>query len=201
MDNAEQNPDFKKFRDRLIDAVKKKDVRFLLEHTDDNIRIGFGDPDIGIKNFVEAWKLNKSPEKSKIWHELGEVLRLGGAFDDDEKTSFVAPIFFAKWPSIFDAFEYYAINGEKVNVRSEPNSKSNIVTKLNYDIIKATNLYDPDAVKETINGETYQWVEIHTLYGVHGYVFGKYVRSPIDYRAIFKKESGVWKMIAFVIGD
>jgi hypothetical protein len=201
IDNAEQNPDFKKFRDRLIDAVKKKDVKFLLGHTDENIKFSFGDPGGGIKNFIEEWKLKKNPEKSKIWHELGEVLRFGGDFDD-EKTSFVAPIFFAKWPSIFDPFEYCVIAGEKVNVRLEPSSKSNIVKTLNYDIIKATNLDDNSkAVKETINGETYQWVEIYTLYGVHGYVFEKYIRSSVDYRAFFKKESGVWKMTLLVNGD
>ena len=201
MDEADQNPDFKKFRDDLINAIKKKDLKFLLEHTDDKINYSFGgcDEDTIIKGFIKFWKLDENPEKSEIWYELGEVLRLGGAFNDD-KTSFTAPISFAaRGYGELDAYEGSVIIGENVNVRSEPSSKSKVIARLSYCVVRSDGQNETGS--ETINGETYPWVAISTLDGVKGYVFGKYVRSPIDYRACFVKKNGVWKMVFFVNGD
>ena len=46
------------------------------------------------------------------------------------------------------------------------------------------------------NCETYR-----TFDGLKGCVDPAHVRSPIDYRAIFKKTDGEWKMISFLAGD
>ncbi|MDQ1329375.1 MAG: hypothetical protein QG641_2665, partial [Candidatus Poribacteria bacterium] len=202
MDEADQNPDFKKFRDELINAIKKKDLKFLLQHTDDKISYSFGgcDEDTIIKGFIKFWKLDENPEKSEIWYELGEVLRLGGAFND-EKTSFTAPISSARWPGILDAYEGSVIIGENVNVRSEPSSKSKVITRLSYCVVRGGKS-ENETGSETINGETYPWIAISTSgFDVYGYVFGKYIRSPIDYRACFEKKNGVWKMVFFIAGD
>jgi len=202
MDEADQNPDFKKFRDELIDAVKKKDLKYLLEHIEDTINYSWGgwsEGDTVIKGFIIFWKLGENPEKSEIWYELGEVLRLGGSFSDD-KTSFTAPIFFARGdvPANTETYECSTIIGRNVNVRSKPSSKSKVITRLDYCVVRNS---ESKTGSETINGETYPWIEISTLDGVKGYVFGKYVRSIEDYRACFKKENGVWKMVFFIAGD
>jgi len=34
-----------------------------------------------------------------------------------------------------------------------------------------------------------------------GYVYGRYVRRPLDYRVAFNKIDGAWKLTAFVKGD
>ena len=47
----------------------------------------------------------------------------------------------------------------------------------------------------------YLWLKVETLGGKKGFVNAKFVRSPIDYRAIFEKKSRSWKMTAFVSGD
>lgn len=43
--------------------------------------------------------------------------------------------------------------------------------------------------------------KVTTDKGVIGYVSGKYVRSPIDYRAFFQQVDGKWQLTAFVAGD
>ena len=48
---------------------------------------------------------------------------------------------------------------------------------------------------------TYSWLKVETLGGKKGFVGAEFVRSPIDYRAIFVKEKGKWKMSTFVAGD
>jgi hypothetical protein len=74
VDEASKNPDFKKFRDQLITAVKNKDLNFIKSHLDKNIKNGFSGND-GATEFFKQWKLNRHPEKSPLWYELGEVLR------------------------------------------------------------------------------------------------------------------------------
>jgi hypothetical protein len=44
-------------------------------------------------------------------------------------------------------------------------------------------------------------LKVETLSGKKGFIKAKYVRSPIDYRAIFEKNNGKWKMGAFISGD
>lgn len=52
VDEANQNQDFKGFRNRLITAVDKKDVSFLKPHIDPNVNYSFG-ADPGIEGFLE----------------------------------------------------------------------------------------------------------------------------------------------------
>ena len=124
---------------------------------------------------------------------------MGGAFGND-KTSFTAPIFFANGdvPANTETYECSTIIGRNVNVRSKPSSKSKVITRLDYCVVRNS---ESKTGSETINGETYPWIAISTLDGVNGYVFGKYVRSIEDYRACFKKKNGVWKMVFFIAGD
>ncbi len=57
------------------------------------------------------------------------------------------------------------------------------------------------SVKEETDEDKYLWLKVEILGGKKGFVNAKYVRSPIDYRAIFDKNNGKWKMTAFVAGD
>ena len=46
-----------------------------------------------------------------------------------------------------------------------------------------------------------EWTRIKLRDGRTGYISSRYVRSPIDYRAVFNKMDGRWRMTAFVAGD
>jgi len=191
VDEADQNPDFKTFRDSLLVAIEKKDVVFLLGHIDSKIRVSFG-MDYGFDDFVKYWKLNENPDRSRLWLELKEVLRLGGFFRNAEKTSFTAPYLFTKFPKDFDAFFYAAVTDSNVYLRSEPDSISTVLDTLNYSIVKGTS--DP------WHKSNYWW-KIETLSGLEGYVESRSVRRSIDYRANFKQKDGKWMMTFFLAGD
>jgi hypothetical protein len=191
IDEADQNPDFKAFRDSLLAAVERKDLDFLLDHVDDQIRVSFG-TDQGKVDFVRFWKLNEQPEESRIWAELKEVLRLGGTFRGEERTSFTAPYLFNRFPKGFDEFLYAAIIDSVVYLREEPDSSSAVLDTLRYSIVKKASVF---WTRED------SWSRVETLSGIEGYVEGRSARSPLDFRANFTKKNSKWKMIFFVAGD
>ncbi|NJM52184.1 MAG: hypothetical protein HC846_01605 [Blastocatellia bacterium] len=97
VDEAEKNPSFLAFRTKLIEAVKKRDVKYILSITDKNIKLGFGGED-GIENFKKQWKIYN--RNSEFWKEMLIVLTHGGTFDKENKNSFMRRIFLRISPKI-----------------------------------------------------------------------------------------------------
>lgn len=150
--------------------------------------------------FKSAWNLD-GPD-SRVWTELQGALKRGGTFVDEGGSSgslFVAPFVYGNWPKQFDPAQFALILGEKVNVRQAPDSKAPAVGQLTYDIVGRISESNPPT--ETIGGETYPWVKVTLSNGSQGYVFGKYVRGPMDYRVGLRKIDGEWKIAFFVSGD
>lgn len=196
-DEASKNADFLKFRNQMQAAVKTKNVEFIKAHVDKNIKNGFGGED-GIANFIKQWNPSKNPEKSTLWYELGEVLRLGGSFTNKEKTSFMAPYVYSSFPEGYDSFTYGVITGKNVNLRAKPSANSKIIAKMNYDIVEIL-----DTKRLVDRNVANSWRHIKMANGLKGYVAEKYFRSPIDYRGEFMKsgQDGVWRLTFFVAGD
>lgn len=193
VDEATKDKSFSAFRAKLIEAVKKRDKKYLLSVLDANIKNSFGG-DGGIEEFKEMWEIDSS--KSKLWDELRVVLSNGGTFLD--KKTFAAPYSFNGFPEDLDAFEHQVIFGNNVNLRAKPNLSAEVVSNLSYNIVKVD--YE-NSVSDGKPEPTYLWLKVETLGGKKGFVSAEFVRSPIDYRAIFVKEKGKWKMSAFVAGD
>lgn len=195
VDEAEKNPSFLTFRTKLIDAVKKRDVKFVLGIVDKNIKNGFGGDD-GIANFKKQWKIYN--RNSELWKELGIVLNNGGVFDKENSNTFYAPYLFSVFPEDIDAFEYQAIFGNNVNLRAKPDINSPIVASLSYNVVKTD---WEKSIKSKTNPNEALWLKIETLGGKKGYVKPEFVRSSIDYRAGFEKIRGKWTMTFFLAGD
>ncbi len=64
VDEGKKDKSFSAFRDKLIEAVKKRDKKYLLSILDPNIKSSFGGDD-GIKDFKTMWKIDSS--KTKLW--------------------------------------------------------------------------------------------------------------------------------------
>ena len=190
VDEAAKNPSFKLFRDNLLKAANRRDVKYILSVVDANIQNSFGGDD-GIRNFKTIWKINNP--KSKFWDEFITVISNGGAFytEATSRGTFCAPYTFMKFPSDVDAFEYSVIFGNNVNLRAEPAADAPIVANLSYNIVKPA----------FANEDHSNWVKVETLGGKKGFVAAKFVRSSIAYRACFEKLKGKWKMTAFIAGD
>jgi hypothetical protein len=183
VDEAVTQPDFFTFRANLQAIIARRDVPALLEVVDANIKNGFGGDD-GIENFKKNWELS-SPDSS-LWGELGAVLALGGSFMGDY---FYAPYTFSRWPSTMDSFEHVVVTASNVRVRAEPRSDAAVLTTVSFAILKAS----PEQLEE--------WTSVILPDNRKGFLSSRFVRSPIDYRAIFLKSGGRWQLTMFLAGD
>jgi hypothetical protein len=131
------------------------------------------------------------PEQ-RFWEEFGWVLAHGGTFRTP--TEFQAPYVYSAWPDEFDPFESMAVTGSRVRVRDAPQATARVLTHVDYAIVRRfANEPDPPG-----------WTHVRLASGpveYVGYVASIYVRSPIDYRAIFTFKDGRWRLTAFVAGD
>jgi hypothetical protein len=186
VDEAAQRPDFLAFRTELRRAVERHDVPGVLRALHPKIKNGF-DGDDGIEAFKKKWELNK-PD-STVWKELGALLALGGTFTAPD--TFTAPYTFSTWPDSVDGFDHVAVTATDVRIRSGPNLESPPIASASFSILEL----DPDSQPET-NG----WTRV-LIDGKRGYIKSDFVRSPIDYRAMFEFSNGRWLMIFFAAGD
>lgn len=186
VDEGARDSSWSAFREQLMDIVERKDAKALLSHVDEKIQFSFGESP-GIRGFERAWGLADRPEESGLWRELGAVLRLGGSFSGG---AFIAPYVFSLWPDAFDAFEHVAVVASRLRIRAAPSLDAPVLGFASYEILQRR-FGVPEAPG---------WVAVVRPDGGTGYVAATYVRSPLDYRAIFHKKDG-WKMQVFVAGD
>ncbi len=186
VDEAASHPDFLAFRNELKAVVERRDSAALLATVHKDIKNSFGGDD-GIVEFKEAWKIES--RESILWDELHKVLSLGGSFDAEG--AFIAPYVFSRWPEGLDGFEYVAVTGSNVRVRIAPAPAAPIVDTVSHLLLKRNGPATEHA----------DWVSVTLQGGRTGYINRRYVRSPIDYRAIFKKIDGRWRMTMLVAGD
>lgn len=196
VDEASLDKTFLAFRTKLIAAVEKRDVNFILSILDRNIMNGFGGDD-GIREFKNWWKIGT--RDTSFWKEFLPVIKNGGKFvrkKGRQTRQFLAPYSFAAFPDDLDSFEHSVVFGSGVNLREKALEDARVVDRLSYNIVTIE-----DHIAKTANSDEADWFKIKTLGGKSGWVKAKYVRSPIDYRASFEKKRGVWKMTAFLAGD
>lgn len=197
VDEADKDASFRSFRTQFIATVKRRDVNALMNSLDPNIKVSFGG-DEGIVDFKKFWKIN-SPD-TKLWEELLKVLSGGGFLHrNGGRISFSAPYSFDGFPEDLDAFSYLVIFGNAVALRDKPSLDGRVITRLSYNIVSVD--FDRSVTSDNPNYSTLIWGAVTTIGGQKGYVSAQYLRSPIDYRALFEKRRGKWKMTAFVAGD
>ncbi len=196
-DEATNDLSFVAFREKLYQAINEKDLEFLASIIHDDIKFSFG-AEHGKDDFLQTWQLGTNPESSLFWSEMKEVLMLGGGFLSFNKTSFYAPyIFILK--DIEDPYSQAVIVGENVRLRDQPHRQGKIIGSLSWDLVEV--IYEEGSIEEIINGETHFWQKVKNASGEAGYVYGKYIRSPIDFRAGFSQYDGKWMMDLFIAGD
>ncbi len=84
-DEGKNDPSFHAFRQKLLEAISRKDAKFLLSIVDPNIQISFGGEE-GIRAFREVWK--PDDVNSEVWDTLAQLLRLSGTFGESFRRRF-----------------------------------------------------------------------------------------------------------------
>ncbi|MEZ0369022.1 MAG: SH3 domain-containing protein [Candidatus Sericytochromatia bacterium] len=202
VDEGLQDLDFVRFRTQLLQILGRRDLKALLKHVDPRIKASFGGHD-GHQGLIALWKLDTRPEASGIWQELSLVLSLGGRFDGENPNRFTAPYTF-NCPAVNDAFEELIVLGRDVVLRAGPDPKSQARRTLSFELVTRVRDADGEYVESkpmSLGGESHPWFQVRLADGTSGYIWGKYLRSPIDFRAGFTRKVGVWTLDFFVAGD
>lgn len=203
-----QYQDFQEFIKEFQVKLRAKDVKFLTAHTAKDIKWSFGGEN-GKNGFLTHWQILEQPQNSSLWHELATVIHLGctsSPGQDGKGPSHVCPYVYSEFPDNFDAYENLVITAKNVNIREKPLQTSTIRATVSYEIVKEKSPDDSCKRQNSVKTERCQnscdWSLIE-LYSskIQGYVCKRYLRSPIDYRAIFERINDRWLLTVFVSGD
>lgn len=194
VDEAAKDPSWTAFRNRLIDAIGKRDRKFVLDILDRNVRSG-GEGGRGVAEFRKQWELDSNA--SPLWQELPAALFLGGAYVKHDKGpgELCAPYVSVRWPQDVDAFRGGAIIAKEALVKSAPSAASETLATLSYDIVEVSDWEVADQGADSRQ----KWVKIR-LRGGEGYVPEEQIRSPIEHTACFVKTASGWRMTGFAPG-
>jgi hypothetical protein len=188
VDHCARDRSFVAFRNALSRAIARRDAAFILSIAADDIEYSFGDRP-GKAGFASAWGLAR-PATSRLWRELGAALRLGCTPDDGE--AFWAPSM--SMTGNEDLGEDYTLLMVAVTpgatLRAGPSDASRLVARLRWDVVHL-DARDPHG----------NWIRATLLDGRRGYIRPALFRGFGDYRAVFEKRHGRWRMTAFVAGD
>jgi hypothetical protein len=202
-DYCARDRSFVSFRVALRAAIARRDAGFILVMVSDDIQYSFGD-EPGRAGFVRAWGLSH-PARSRLWHELGEALRLGCT--PDEGSDLIVPAMAQVGDEEFGDSLARSGNGPVAELdvdyamlmvavrpgaalRAGPSDASPIVAPLRWDVVTLSER----------NGQA-AWARATLADGRRGYIRRALFRSFDDYRAVFQKLHGRWRMTAFVAGD
>ncbi len=182
------------FREQLFRAVQNKRILPVMECLDEGITVGPPSDSLsGLDAFTRYWDLKSeaSTQTSNLWKILEQTLQNGGAFSSG-RTRFTAPYYCAAPPGKYPENHYGVITGDGVRLRSAPNLNSRILTMVNFDIVE---VLEVTKRQETIGGATHPWIKIRDARNKEGFIWGKFLGRPSDYRAVFEQKSpGKWRM-------
>ncbi|MFY9212652.1 MAG: hypothetical protein WAO69_16170 [Aestuariivita sp.] len=199
-DQAQQQPGFVAYRDAFLKAVLARDIPAMLDFVSPDVELSFGG-DAGHEAFVRFLTVPSellSPEyrdqagemRAEYWGALETVLRGGGAFQDDG--TFYAPYTAAvDLPEQFTPYDTFFVIGTDVPLRARPNGLSKIVARMDHEVLLA--VYQENEPK--------RFRKVERGNGQEGFVRRDQLRSVVDYRALFTRESGTWQMFLFLAGD
>lgn len=194
VDEAPLDTSFFVFREQLKDAVREKDIFFLLDKIDENIVIG--EQAQGLSAFAQQWELTSEAAtlQSSLWDILERLLSQGGVFNK-LKNQFHSPYYFATYPEEEPSPQAGVILGAGVRMRSAPDLNSKILKNLTHDLV---DILETTTEETTINEETHPWVKVQMKDELEGYVWGKFVGQVIKEQLVFQKTNAGWKIIRLI---
>lgn len=182
------------FKARLLDALAKRDQKYVLGIVDARIRNTLGKD--GSTEFRRLWQPQAAD--SPLWVELPKLLFLGGVFVKRDKgaSEFCAPYVHFKWPDNAPASASGAILAADSLMKAKPSAAAETLQTLSHDLVKVLDWEVADDDKENKQ----LWVRIETGAGA-GYVPEEQIRSPLEHRACFARSGTGWRMTGLEVGE
>jgi hypothetical protein len=181
------DPEFIAVRRQLELVIQKKDIDGLLSLMAQNVRVTFGGR-YGREDFRQHW--GRSKDQSELWKELRRATKLGcaTAVDGQGEEYRAMPAMFVTGDDLDGFATWVAVPGAMM--RARPSPKAPVRMRL-----------PAWTVLEEVDHEGGPWIEARTPKGRKGFVSTDQARSIIDYRIVFGRRDGEWKITAFVAGD
>ncbi|MEM6633122.1 MAG: SH3 domain-containing protein [Bacteroidota bacterium] len=200
VDQGPLNPYFVSFRDSLIQALHKQDLKFLVDHIDEKVAMS-NEQEAKKSEFLQEWNLQgPNPERSSLWGVLLTAVETGGIFSSNEFNFFICPYSYVL--DLDDTQNQKVVIGTEVRIRERPGLTGEVLGSLTYEVVDVLPLApEEQPVFEEIGGDTYSWERIKTSKGIVGYVYGKFLRNPLDFRVFFAFQRGKWTLSALASGD
>ena len=188
VDKCRGDAEFARVRQQVQKAVDKRDLNGLMSLMSDDIRVTFGGQS-GPERFSDFWTASDQ-DQDLLWSELSSALRLGcaQAVDGEGNPYRAIPAMFVTGDGL-DGFSTWASLPGAV-LRTKPDAKSEAKMRL------------PSwTVLSEVEHDGGSWIEVRTPKGRSGYVSTDEVRSLLDYRLVFGRRDGQWRITAFIAGD
>jgi hypothetical protein len=197
--------DFSKFRERLLEAIKRRDANFIRAIVTPHTQWSWG----GSLN-IESHKIDDP--LATFWQYLEKSTTAGCTLDPDKNVAekdpdtevWVCPDTSGKVIYNFGWQQQVAILKDRVNVRSQPGTSSDIVGVISKELVQFdSQAYNklPQEMQENVNSPE-GWTPIIINDNKQGWVQNRFVYyEPRDYRVSFVQSRGQWRLRYFLRGD
>lgn len=191
-DEAAYDQSWTRFRDQLLEAVQKRDRKFVMSIVDPNVRNGIDRPN-GHQEFRRQWHVDD--EDSPLWRELPRALHLGTAYYGHARMprSLCAPYVLPYWPKQVDPRNNGAITARETSMREGPSGAAGVLADIGYSIVRVTDWEVADTDPEVKQ----KWVKI-LVDEREGYIPEEHIRSPIEHLACFRRSEAGWRLTSFL---
>ena len=173
---------------QLEKAAATRDVAGLIALMSDDVRFSFGSG-VGREGFKQHWA-SAPQERLRLWEEVGEAIKLGcaKAVDGQGREYRAMPAIFVTGDGL-DGFSTWVARPGAV-LRAKPSAGA-----------KAKMRLPAWTVLEEVEHDGGDWIVARTPKGSRGFVSTAQARSLLDYRIVFGRRDGRWRITAFVAGD
>jgi hypothetical protein len=191
--------DFSQFRQRLMEAIQRRDSRFIRAIVTPQTQWSYG----GTLNLD---RYNIDQPDAEFWWHLEKAVRAGCAIDPSVPGSsqvWACPDISQAQKSIRpDGAPVYgetsvAILGEKVNIRSGAGKQYAAIGQVSHQYLAIAG----GRLKDDFRNPN-SWTAVQLANGQQGFVQNRYAyHAPIDYRVAFTQVQGEWRLHYFLPGD
>ncbi len=173
----------------FLRAVNNNDTSFLFNNLYEDMYNGHHEQP-GIEVFKKVWKLDVNQILGK---EIIKAVVLGGVMV--EKNRFEMPYTSALFPSDkFNVYNHGIVIKNSAFVYEQPTISSPRAGALSFEIVEVTNW-------SVLDEENISWTQVLLKNKRAGYILSSDMKSPLDYRFVFRKIKGKWVFSSFAAGD